>query len=157
VRLEGEGFALARHVQYAILFDRLLRFPITGPRLRNYDGLGGQLLFAHLHRHGHVHWTDNRLTIEWATVAEGVAALRQEVLDLYRAGIDRSKLTHWMAGHDLVAAHVTAAAGSSWAAGSRRFEETEDPRGYLDRVLDDEFPLSIFYSSLKAKLASAAA
>jgi len=155
-RLQGEGFAFARHVQYAILFDRLLRFPITGPRVRNYDGLGGQLLFAHLHRHGHVHWTDNRLTIEWATVAEGVAALREEVLDLYRAGIDRSKLTHWMAGHDLVATSVTPAAGSRWAAGSRRLMETEDPRAYIDLVLEDEFPLSIFYSSLKAKLTSGA-
>jgi hypothetical protein len=155
VRLEAEGFAFARHVQYAILFDRLLRFPITGPRVRNYDGLGGQLLFAHLHRHGHVHWTDNQLTIEWATVADGVAGLRDEVLDLYRAGIDRSKLTHWLAGHDLVAASVTPAAGSRWAAGSRRLEETEDPRGYIDLVLEDEFPLSIFYSSLKAKLANA--
>ena len=60
--LEREGFAFARHVQYAILFDRLFRFPVTGSRVRNYDGLGGQLLFAYLHRHGHVHWTDNRLT-----------------------------------------------------------------------------------------------
>jgi hypothetical protein len=38
-------------VQYAILFDRLFRFPITGNRIRNYDGLGGQLLFAYLHKH----------------------------------------------------------------------------------------------------------
>ena len=157
VKLEREGFAFARHVQYAILFDRLLRFPITGPRVRNYDGLGGQLLFAHLHRHGHVHWTDNRLSIEWGTVADGVAALRAEVLALYRAGIDRSKLTHWIAGHDLVAASVTPAAGSRWAAGSRGFDETEDPRSYIDLVLEDEFPLSIFYSSLKAKLGAAAA
>jgi hypothetical protein len=155
VRLEQEGFAFARHVQYAILFDRLVRFPITGSRVRNYDGLGGQLLFAYLHRHGHVHWTDNQLTVEWASVADGVAALRHEVLDLYRAGIDRSKLTHWSAGHDLVAASVAPAAGSRWAAGARGLEETEDPRRYLDLVLGDEFPLSIFYSSLRSKLATA--
>ncbi|HWF72156.1 MAG TPA: DUF6421 family protein [Solirubrobacteraceae bacterium] len=154
VGLQATGFAFARHVQYAILFDRLLRFPITGPRVRNYDGLGGQLLFAHLHRHGHVHWTDNRLTVEWGTVADGVAALRQEVLGLYRAGIDRSKLAHWIAGHDLVAASVTPAAGSRWVAGARRLDETEDPRPYLDLVLEDEFPLSIFFTSLKAKLAA---
>jgi hypothetical protein len=155
VRLDQEGFRFARHVQYAILFDRLLRFPITGSRVRNYDGLGGQLLFAHLHRHGHVHWTDNQLTVEWGSVADGVAALREEVLELYRAGIDRSKLSHWSAGHDLVAASVTPAAGSRWAAGARELEETEDPRAYLDFVLEDEFPLSIFYSTLKTKLTSA--
>ncbi len=51
VELEREGLSFARNVQYAILFDRLLRFPITGTRVRNYDGLGGQLLFAYLH-HG---------------------------------------------------------------------------------------------------------
>ena len=49
VKLERDGFAFARHVQYAILFDRLFRFPVTGSRVRNYDGLGGQLLFAFLH------------------------------------------------------------------------------------------------------------
>ena len=74
VKLEREGFAFARHVQYAILFDRLFRFPVTGSRVRNYDGLGGQLLFAFLHREGYLHWTDNRLTIEWGRIAEGVGA-----------------------------------------------------------------------------------
>jgi len=146
------GIAAARYVQYAILLDRLLRFPITGPRTRNYDGLGGQLLFAYLHRHGYVRWTDNRLTIEWERVADGVAALHGEVQELYRAGIDRTKLQHWAAAHDLVAASVAPATGSRWAAPVREFEDVEDPRPYVDEVLDDEFPLSIFYSSLKAKL-----
>ena len=48
-------------VQYAVLFDRLFRFPITGDRVRNYDGLGGQLLFAYLHKNGVLNWTDNTL------------------------------------------------------------------------------------------------
>ena len=69
VELEASGVAFARYVQYAILLDRLLRFPITGSRVRNYDGLGGQLLFAYLHRHGYVHWTDNQLTVDWERVA----------------------------------------------------------------------------------------
>jgi hypothetical protein len=153
VELERSGVAFARHVQYAILLDRLLRFPITGSRVRNYDGLGGQLLFAYLHRHGYLHWTDNQLTIEWERVAEGVAGLRDEVMELYRAGIDRTKLQHWAAAHDLVAANVPPASGSKWAAGVRAFADVEDPRPYCDEVLDDEFPLSIFYSALKAKLA----
>jgi hypothetical protein len=122
--------------------------------VRNYDGLGGQLLFAYLHRHGHLHWTDNRLTIEWQRVDEGVVALHGEVSELYRAGIDRSKLRHWAAAHDLVAANVAPATGSRWAAPARAFDDVEDPRPYVDLVLDDEFPLSIFYSSLKTKLAA---
>jgi hypothetical protein len=154
VELEREGTTFALHVQYAILLDRLLRFPITGSRVRNYDGLGGQLLFAYLHRHGYLHWTDNRLTVEWERVAEGVAALHAVLAELYRAGIDRSKLQHWAAAHDLVAANVPPATGSRWAAAARDFAEIDDPRPYVDLVLEDEFPLSIFYSSLKAKLAS---
>jgi Family of unknown function (DUF6421) len=154
LELEAQGIAAARNVQYAILLDRLLRFPITGPRRRNYDGLGGQLLFAYLHRHGYLHWTDNRLTIEWDRVAAGVAALHGEIGELYRTGIDRTKLQHWSAAHDLVAESVAPATGSRWAAAVREFEDVEDPRPYVDLVLDDEFPLSIFYSSLKTKLAT---
>ena len=154
VELEREGVAFARYVQYSILLDRLLRFPITGSRIRNYDGLGGQLLFAFLHRRGYLHWTDNQLTIEWDRVSEGVAALRHEVEELYRLGIDRTKLQHWAAAHDLVAASVPPAAGSKWIASARDFTDVEDPRPYIDLVRDDEFPLSIFYSSLKAKLAA---
>jgi hypothetical protein len=154
VSLEAEGVGFARYVQYAILLDRLLRFPITGSRIRNYDGLGGQLLFAFLHRHGYLHWTDNQLTIEWDRISEGVASLRHEVEELYRLGIDRTKLQHWAAAHDLVAASVPPASGSKWVAGVRDFDDVEDPRPYVDLVRDDEFPLSIFYSSLKAKLAA---
>jgi hypothetical protein len=153
VELEAEGMAFARHVQYAILFDRIFRFPVTGTRVRNYDGLGGQLLFAYLHRHGFVHWTDNRLTVEWDRLAEGVAGLRAEVETLYREGIDRSKLAQWGAAHDLVARYVPATSGSTWAAAVRAYPDVEDPRGYLDDVHPDEFPLSMFYTSLKQKLA----
>jgi hypothetical protein len=143
----------ARGVQYAILLDRLLRFPITGSRVRNYDGLGGQLLFAYLHRRGHVTWSDNQLTIDWETVGDGVGGLRGEVEELYRAGIDRTKLQHWAAAHDLVSQSVPPASGSRWVAGARDFNEVPDPRPYVDLVLEDEFPLSIFYSTLKGKLA----
>jgi len=120
--------------------------------VRNYDGLGGQLLFAYLHRSGHLHWTDNRLSIEWATLADGVAGLRDEVVELYKSGIDRSKLAQWGTAHDLISAYVPPAAGSAWARAVRDFAEVEDPRPYIDRVLDDEFPLSMFYAQLKAKL-----
>jgi hypothetical protein len=152
VKLEAEGMAFARNVQYAILFDRIFRFPVTGSRVRNYDGLGGQLLFAHLHRHGYVHWTDNRLTVEWDRLADGVAGLRAEVETLYREGIDRSKLAQWGAAHDLVARYVPAAAGSRWSRDVRAYLDVEDPRPYIDDVAPDEFPLSMFYTSLKAKL-----
>jgi hypothetical protein len=110
------------------------------------------LLFAYLHKHGLLHWTDNQLTIEWDRVADGVVALRAAVEELYRAGIDRSKLAHWQAAHDFVSTYVPPATGSKWARDVREFADVEDPRVYIDEVLDDEFPLSMFYSSLKGKL-----
>jgi hypothetical protein len=155
MELEAQGQAFARDAQYAILFDRLFRFPVTGTRVRNYDGLGGQLLFAYLHNHDALRWTDNRLTIEWEIVAETVARLRTEVETLYRDGINRSKLSQWGAAHDLVSTYVPAAAGSRWKAEVRDFADIEDPRPYIDQVLPDEFPLSMFYTSLKQKLAPA--
>jgi hypothetical protein len=157
LELERGGFAFARNVQYAILFDRLFRFPITGSRVRNYDGLGGQLLFAYLHRHGFVHWTDNKLTIEWDRVADGVIALREAVEELYRTGIDRSKVAHWIAAHELVSTYVPATSASKWTAGQRVLADESDPKAWLDLVEDDEFPLSIFYTSLKGKMEPEAA
>ena len=113
VELEREGFAFARHVQYAILFDRLFRFPVTGSRVRNYDGLGGQLLFAFLHREGYLHWTDNRLTIEWeparrgrrrpARARPGALPLRHRPLEARRSGSPptTSSPTYVPAGREL--------------------------------------------------------
>ncbi len=157
VRLEREGFAFARHAQYAILLDRLFRFPITGSRVRNYDGLGGQLLFAFLHREGYLHWTDNRLTIEWSRLAEGVGRLRELVHELYHSGIDRSKLGQWIAAHDLVATYVPPTESSVWTADRRELPEVEEPKQLVDLVRDDEFPLSLFYTQLKPKLEPALA
>jgi hypothetical protein len=153
-KLESEGFAFARHVQHAILFDRLFRFPVTGSRVRNYDGLGGQLLFAFLHRHRYLHWTDNRLTIDWNRIADGVEDLRLRVHDLYHGGIDRSKLAQWIAAHDLVSEYVPPAESSVWAADRRQLPEVEEPKQLVDLVRDDEFPLSLFYTQLQQKLAS---
>ncbi|MEU4573901.1 DUF6421 family protein [Nonomuraea sp. NPDC023979] len=151
VELERRGVPHARYVQHAILFDRLFRFPITGARVRNYDGLGGQLLFAYLHRNDIVRWTDNRLSIDWERVADGVADLRGEVEKLYRDSIDRSKLAHWLAAHELVSAYVAPDPASVWAKGVAALPEEQKAK--VDAVLPDEFPLSMFYEALRRKLA----
>ncbi len=151
--LVGEGFAFARHVQYAILFDRILRFPITGNRVRNYDGLGGQLLFAYLHQTGVLRWTDNRLVIDWERVDAGVAELRERLDDLYRRGIDLSRVSYWIAAHDLIAEHVQPNVQSQWQRERRVYSDEAEPRAWVERMLDDEFPLSMFYETYKKKLA----
>ena len=156
-RLAREGFAFARYVQFAILFDRILRFPITGNRVRNYDGLGGQLLFAYLHKRDVVRWTDNQLLIDWPRVEEAVTALRDEVETMYRQGIDLSKVSYWISAHDLVSRSVRPNVMSQWQRETRVLSDEADTRAWIDRVLDDEFPLSMFYEQFKKKLADDAA
>lgn len=153
VTLEREGFAFARHVQTAILFDRLFRFPVTGTRVRNYDGLGGQLLFGFLHDRGTIRWTDNRLSIDWKGVADAVLQLREKIEDLYRSGIDLPKVRYWMAAHELVSTFVAPAVTSRWADGAHSLREEPEPKRWIDAVQDDEFPLSVFYTQLQPKLA----
>ena len=148
----GTGASHARLVQYAILFDRLFRFPITGGRVRNYDGLGGQLLFAYLHRHSVIRWTDNRLAVDWTRIADAVIGLGTEVETLYRDGIDRPKPAHWLAAHRLVAGYVAPNPSSVWARGAEALPLDGPPKGLVDAVLPDEFPLSMFYEALNKKL-----
>ena len=152
VLLEQQGVPQARLVQYAILFDRIFRFAITGSRVRNYDGLGGQLLFAWLHQHRVLHWTDNRLTIDWAAVTEPILELGRQIEHLYWQSIDRSKTAHWLAAYRLVSATVAPSPMSTWAKGPEALPLDGPPKGLTDAVLPDEFPLSMFYEALDRKL-----
>jgi len=142
----------AKLVQYAVIFDRIFRFAITGSRVRNYDGLGGQLLFAWMHQHHVLHWTDTALTIDWAEVQDVVIALSDEINDLYWKSIDRPKTAHWLAAYDLVSATLTPHPASRWAV--RDLPLDGPPRGFTDAVMDDEFPLSMFYEALGKKMAA---
>lgn len=141
----------ARLVQYAVIFDRIFRFAITGSRVRNYDGLGGQLLFAWLHQHHVLHWTDTKLAFDWENVADSVIALGAQIEDLYWKSIDRPKVAHWLAAYDMVSATLTPHPASNWA--RREIPLSGPPKGYTDAVLDDEFPLSMFYEALAKKMA----
>ncbi|MFJ9626034.1 DUF6421 family protein [Streptomyces sp. NPDC101181] len=152
VKLEAEGNTHGRDVQYAVLFDRMFRFPVTGERVRNYDGLGGQLLFAYLHRHEVVRWTDNTLKIDWDRAPQVTNQLCAEIEKLYRDGIDRPKLVHWFAAYDLVSTYLAPHPGSRWAKGPDALDLTLPPRKLVDDVLPDEFPLSMFYEALAKKL-----
>ncbi|NUP58973.1 MAG: hypothetical protein HOQ06_05790 [Pseudarthrobacter sp.] len=142
----------AKLVQYAIIFDRIFRFAITGSRVRNYDGLGGQLLFAWLHQQHVLHWTDTRLTIDWDEVPDAVIALGASIDELYWRSIDRPKTAHWLAAYRLVSATVTPNPASVWAKGPDALSLAGTPRGLTDQVLDDEFPLSMFYEALEKKM-----
>ncbi len=152
-KLEAQGVYLARFVRLSILFDRLFRFPITGDRVRNYDGLGGQIIFAWLHKNGVLHWTDNTLSLEWDRLNDSMVELCEQVEDLYRTGIDRSRLAHWLASYEFVAGLVEPHPGSAWAKGVDHLPVNGELREVVDLVLNDEFPLNVFYEALRKKLA----
>ncbi|MEQ6899393.1 DUF6421 family protein [Microbacterium sp. KR10-403] len=142
----------ARLVQYAVIFDRIFRFPLTGSRVRNYDGLGGQLLFAWLHQRDVLHWTDTSLAFDWENVPAAVVALGDAIDELYWRSIDRPKTAHWLAAYELVRSVLAPNPASAWARGLPDEILAGAPKGYTDAVLDDEFPLSMFYEALGKKM-----
>ena len=149
---EAEMLDQAQLVQYAVVFDRIFRFAITGSRVRNYDGLGGQLLFAWLHQRGVLHWTDTALTFDWDAVPGAVIALSDAIDRLYWESIDRPKTAHWLAAYRLVSDVVTPHPASLWARGLSDEILAGPPKGYTDAVRDDEFPLSMFFEALERKM-----
>lgn len=149
---EQEMLEHATLVQYAVIFDRIFRFSITGSRVRNYDGLGGQLLFAWMHQRGVLHWTDTQLSFDWDEVPDAVIALSDAVNELYWRSIDRPKKAHWLAAYELVRGALTPNPASVWARGLSDEVLAGLPKGYTDAVLDDEFPLSMFFEALEKKM-----
>lgn len=150
--VDADTRARAEQVLHAIVFDRIFRFPLTGSRVRNYDGAGGQLLFAWLHQHDVLHWTDTQLTIDWDALPAVVVALSDEINELYWKSIDRPKTAHWLAAYELVRATLAPNPASVWARGLPDEILAGAPKGYTDAVLDDEFPLSMFYEALSKKM-----
>ncbi|MEV8267971.1 DUF6421 family protein [Microbacterium sp. NPDC076911] len=149
---ETETLEQAVLVQYAVIFDRIFRFAITGTRVRNYDAVGGQLLFAWLHQRDVLHWTDTALTFDWADVPAAVVALGDAIDELYWKSIDRPKVAHWLAAYELVSATLAPNPASAWARGLPIDVLAGPPKGYTDAVLDDEFPLSMFFEALEKKM-----
>ena len=147
----AETRRFAQLVQYAVLFDRIFRFPLSGTRKRNYDSVAGQLLFSYLHKKQVLHWTDTHLTIDWDELPEQVVALSDEVNDLYFHSIDRPKTVHWLKAYELVSSWLSPHIASKWAKGDIPLNGS--PGELTDQVLEDEFPLSMFYEALSKKLA----
>jgi hypothetical protein len=141
----------AQLVQYAVLFDRIFRFPLSGNRIRNYDSVAGQMLFAYLHQNKVLHWTDTSLSIDWENLPDVVVTLSDEINELYWRSIDRPKVVHWLAAYDLVSSVLAPHPASKWA--KREIPLTGTTSELTDQVMDDEFPLSMFYEALQKKMA----
>ena len=69
--------------------------------------------------------------------------------------IDRPKTAHWLAAYELVSSVLAPNPASVWAKGLPLEVLAGAPKGYTDAVLDDEFPLSMFYEALGKKMGDA--
>lgn len=154
LQLAQNGFPFAHYVTYAILLDRIFRFPVTGPRVRNYDALGGQLLFSFLHQKDVLIWSESKLRVRWEILAGAVAEFREEIAQLYKFGSECSKVSFWIAAHDLVATHVVPNVASKWKKQTRIQIDETDPKKWIEAVHDDEFPLGSFHTHLLSRLNS---
>lgn len=73
-------------------------------------------------------------------------------MKLYWRSIDRPKIAHWLAAYELVAATLAPHPASVWAKGAAALPVTGTPGELTDQLLDDEFPLSMFYEALQRKM-----
>ena len=85
-------------------------------------------------------------------VPAAVVALADAIDELYWRSIDRPKKAHWLAAYDLVRGTLTPNPASAWARGLPDEILAGAPKGYTDAVMDDEFPLSMFFEALDKKM-----
>ena len=99
-----------------------------------------------------VYCTNTQLAFDLNEVPAAVLALSDAIDRLYWESIDRPKVAHWLAAYDLVASVLTPHPASQWARGLPDEVLAGAPKGYTDAVLDDEFPLSMFFEALDKKM-----
>ena len=93
-----------------------------------------------------------QLAFDWDAVPDVVIALGAQIDELYWKSIDRPKKAHWLAAYDMIAETLTPNPASHWAKGLPEDVLAGAPKGYTDLVLDDEFPLSMFFEALDKKM-----
>ena len=142
------------YVQVAIVLDRLLRFPLTQTRTRDYDGLAGQVLFGFLYGKEIINWCDKTLNINWQELDTAILKLNEELGSLYRKGANESLEAQWDNCYDFISQYVTPVLGSNWKNAVQ--SAASSPEGVkkflLESVHADEFPLNVFYENVRSRL-----
>lgn len=164
VELENKGEMVCEYVRYAIVLDRILRFPLWGKRIKNFDALAGQIFFSHLVRQKAILLNSNNMQVDWDVVPSAVESLRSQIHDLCAGGLLAGRTRYWRNCYRFVAKFVDPCEDSVWndfanfrysdsflAASDAEEALTPAARALL-RVRDDEFPLNIFYEELKRDL-----
>jgi hypothetical protein len=148
--LENEGFNYAKWVKYSIIFDRVFRFPLAlSHRIKDYDGVAGQILSNYLFSNNIFKFKDRRMVIEWSDLDSAVLKLRALISDLYWRGLQTNKMKHWQNGHDLISNYLDPHYNSKWQKDHRQNNNFSSESDWLNAVEDDEFPHNQFYMYLK--------
>ncbi len=150
LELEKKDFPFARYIRWCILFDRIIRFPITGPRDRNFDSLAGQILFSWLYGRKAIDLEEGRLLVRWNELDAAFRGLLDKMDELYRFGPTQPEHVSWAKRHDFIASQLDPNPASRWPKDGRLPETSVE---VLKLVHPDEFPLSNFYDLLKRKMA----
>ncbi len=90
--------------------------------------------------------------MDWPLIDTLMVDLCKQVEQLYRDGINRSKVSQWLATYEFVSDLVEPHPASTWAKGQEHLPLTSEPKELVDLVLPDEFPLNVFYETLNRKL-----
>ena len=150
---EAEMLEHAQLVQYAVIFDRIFRFAITGiarAQLRRARRPAAVRVAAPARRAA----LDRHLArFDWDEVPAAVVALGDAIDELYWRSIDRPKTAHWLAAYELV--RGDADAEPRFGVGARPAATRCSParrRATPTPCMDDEFPLSMFFEALEKKM-----
>lgn len=140
------------YTSWAVLFYRVFRFPITGDRGKNYDGLAGQILTNALFKGKALMWESGILSFTWEAIRPIVERLYKEISDVESMALTSPEKHDWKLGHELVAEYVFPAEGYIFRSSPLNECVYDKERGNFKTVLDDEFPLSKFHVWLKKEL-----
>jgi hypothetical protein len=150
---KSSGEVIGLYVCWSVLFDRMIRYPITGPRVKNYDGLAGQVLTNALFDGHAMIWQDGVLSFDWDAVDVAVRKLKDEIDQFERSAVKSQSLQNWSHAYDLIASYVSPNVSSAFKSSPLSDCVFDKTRGNFATVLDDEFPLSDFHSMLKKQIA----
>lgn len=149
------GNPMARMVEYAVVLDRILRFPVVGERKKNFDALAGQILMGFLIGPEVPEFTylAGRLSVDWSAMIDRIGILRDELDQVYRGAVNQEPAALWRSAYRFVSKYVPPNSGSPWSLGT--LDRESDQKTLLAAVLPDEFPLNILYQRvLVPRLAS---
>jgi hypothetical protein len=149
LRSDLAGIDGAAEAAVAIILDRCLRFPLTGGRERNYDGLAGQILFGWLHSRGAAEFRDHTLSISWGPVLDEVMIdLHNQLERIYRESVRGSRSRMWVGEHAFINSVVPARMDSAVVQAVMNSNIPEEPVELIALAHPDEFPLSQFHMTL---------